>query len=207
MQWNEKVFSTTLGCGRSSVELRNKTSAGLKVILQTSREGEAVFYTLFTAAVGRSTDDIVGPWKEHFEDLLEVWGVDLPVTELKSLTYWATPGALPLCNCLRFTPEAFGCCRPTLAGTALQHYMCLSFRTGRRGWWLPYLRRVCAPTVGGKKKRKTLSHFSAKQGKSMPECVLIQVLYEQSFILSAVSQTHLRRVVDVLFIVFNGQNI
>lgn len=54
------------------MELRNKTSAGLKVILQTSREGEAVFYTPFTVAVGRSTDDIVGPWKEHFEDLLEV---------------------------------------------------------------------------------------------------------------------------------------
>lgn len=65
---------------------------------------------------------------------------------------------------------------------------------------------VCS-NCRGKKKRKTLSHFSANQGKSMPECVLIQVLYEQSFILSAVSQTHLRRVVDVLFIVFNGQNI
>lgn len=135
MQWNEKVFSTTLGCGRSSVERRQLAS---KWFWQTSDKSRGGVYTLFTVVVGRSTDDTVGPWKEHFEDLLKVWGVDLPVTELKSLTYLATPGP---CHCA------------TVWDAPLQYYMCLSCRTGRRVVTL-LKKGVCSNCRGGKEKKR-----------------------------------------------------
>lgn len=150
MQWNENVFSTTLGVGGvpwKDVSWPQSDSG------KPQRGGGGSLHTVYSGS---------GTLHWWYSRAVEgtLWGSPQSVR-----TRLARHGA-EITNVLSH-PRACHCAtvwdsplKPLDA--PLQYYMCLSCRTGRRGW-LPYLRRVCAPTVGGKEK------FSANLGKSLPE--------------------------------------
>ncbi|KAK3538920.1 hypothetical protein QTP86_022746 [Hemibagrus guttatus] len=127
-----------------------------------------------------STGDIVGRWKEYFEDLLNPNDttsvvepeagdseVDSFITQAKvtevvqQLLGGKAPGVGEIRPEYLKSLDVVGLSRLTrLRGGQGQ---CLW--TGRPGWWSLFLRRGtggCVPTIGG-------SHSSASQGKSIPE--------------------------------------